>query len=284
MIEVIFLYGLALIWLIFAVISDIKSSEIPNWLNFSLIIFAFGFRFFYSLFASTDFSFFYQGFIGFILFLALANLFYYCKMFAGGDMKLMISLGAVLPIFSTFSQNLKVLFIFIFLYLFVGAIYGLVMSISLSIIHAKNFRKGFVYLFKENKKLVMVSILFAIIFVFLSFYIISLFYFGILLFVFPYFYLFLKSVDDFCMVRKVPVNKITIGDWLSEDVKIGKKLIRATWNGLSEEEIKVLRKRGRKFLIRYGIQFSPVFLISFILLWIFLETNTFELFFRSLGF
>ena len=36
----IFLIILALIWLIFAVISDLKTREVPNWLNFSLIIFA----------------------------------------------------------------------------------------------------------------------------------------------------------------------------------------------------------------------------------------------------
>ncbi|PJC45477.1 hypothetical protein CO037_01305 [Candidatus Pacearchaeota archaeon CG_4_9_14_0_2_um_filter_30_8] len=284
MIEVIFLYGLAFVWLIFAVISDLKSREIPNWLNFSLIAFAFGFRFFYSLFVSTDFSLFYQGILGFSIFLVLGNLFYYNKMFAGGDMKLMISLGAVLPIFSSFAQNLKLFLLFILIYLFVGAIYGIFLSLIIGVINFKKFKKGFLVLFNKNKKLIIRGTFFAFVFILLSFYINYLFYFGILIFVFPYFYLFLKSVDDFCMVREVIPSKLTPGDWLSEDIKVKGKTFRANWDGLSEEEINRLKKRGKKVLIRYGIQFAPVFLISFILLWIFLETTFFDLFFRSIGF
>ncbi|HIH52415.1 prepilin peptidase [Candidatus Pacearchaeota archaeon] len=283
MIELLFLYGLAFIWLIFAVISDIKCREIPNWLNFSLIIFALGFRLFYSLFYSENFSFFLQGIIGFLIFLALANLFYYIKMFAGGDMKLMISLGAVLPIFPIFAQNLKIFFLFILLYLFVGAIYGLFLSFTISIINFEKFRKGFSSLFNINKRFILFCTFFAVLFLFLSFYMENLFFIGILLFFFPYFYLFLKSVDDFCMVRRVSTKKITVGDWLYKDVKIGKKVIRATWDGLSEEDIKLLQKKSEVFL-RYGIQFAPVFLISFILLWISLETSWFSLFFRMIGF
>jgi len=283
MIELLFLYGLAFIWLIFAVISDIKCREIPNWLNFSLIIFALGFRLFYSLFYSENFSFFLQGIIGFLIFLVLANLFYYIKMFAGGDMKLMISLGAVLPIFPIFTQNLKIFFLFILLYLFVGAIYGLFLSFTISIINFEKFRNGFSSLFNINKRFILFCTFFAVIFLFLSFYIENLFFIGIILFFFPYFYLFLKSVDDFCMVRRVSTKKITVGDWLYKDVKIGKKVIRATWDGLSEEDIKLLQKKSEVFL-RYGIQFAPVFLISFILLWISLEISWFSLFFRMIGF
>ena len=65
MIEVYVLFGLGLIWILFAVVQDIRTREIANWLNFSLIIFALGFRFFYSLFEMNDFGFFYQGLIGF---------------------------------------------------------------------------------------------------------------------------------------------------------------------------------------------------------------------------
>ncbi|MBI2056754.1 hypothetical protein HYT91_00690 [Candidatus Pacearchaeota archaeon] len=50
MFHIIFLVALALVWMIFAVVQDLKKREIANWVNFSLIIFALGFRFFYSLF------------------------------------------------------------------------------------------------------------------------------------------------------------------------------------------------------------------------------------------
>ena len=86
MIEMIFLICLAFVWIVFASVQDLKSREVANWLNFSLIIFALGFRFFYSLF-NNNFNFLYQGLIGLGIFFVLGNLFYYGRMFAGGDAK-----------------------------------------------------------------------------------------------------------------------------------------------------------------------------------------------------
>ena len=50
MYEVIFLWALSLVFIILAVIQDLKTREIDNWISFSLVIFALGFRFLYSLF------------------------------------------------------------------------------------------------------------------------------------------------------------------------------------------------------------------------------------------
>ena len=98
--EVTFLLGIGLIWIIFASVTDLKKREVPNWLSFSLIIFALGFRLFYGIFESWNF--FLQGIIGLGIFFVLGNLFYYLKLFAGGDAKLMIALGSVLPFFDSF--------------------------------------------------------------------------------------------------------------------------------------------------------------------------------------
>ena len=70
--ELIFLLILALIWIIFASIQDLKKREVANWISFSLIIFALGFRFFYS-FYSEDFNFFYQGLIGLGIFFIIGK-------------------------------------------------------------------------------------------------------------------------------------------------------------------------------------------------------------------
>src|SRR3972149_7618794 len=104
MFEIIFLFVLALIWIIFATIQDVRTTEIANWLSFSLIAFALAFRFFYSLFIE-NFSFFYQGLIGLGIFFVLGNMLYSGKMFAGGDARLFIALGAILPISAGFSEN-----------------------------------------------------------------------------------------------------------------------------------------------------------------------------------
>ena len=150
MFEVIFLFVLALVWIVFATVQDIRKSEIANWLNFSLIIFALGFRLFYSLFSDMGFNFLYQGLIGFGIFFVLGNLLYYGKMFAGGDAKLMIALGAVLPFSIIFNENLKIFALFFVLFLLVGAVYSIGASVYLSFRNFKKFKKEFSKQFKKN--------------------------------------------------------------------------------------------------------------------------------------
>ena len=266
MFEIIFLIVLALIFILFASIQDIKTTEISNWLSFGLILFALGFRFFYGLFSDTGFGFFYQGLIGLAIFFVLGNALYYGRVFAGGDAKLMIALGAILPFYSSFLENVKIFILFFVLFLFVGAIYGLVASIVFMIKNFSKFKKGFPKYFKKYK-----SLMFAINFVGLFLMVLGfedrfLFITGILVFVLPYFYVYSKTIDDFCMVRKKRAKNLIEGDWLIKDVKIGKKLIKSSWAGLSKQEIKSIKKSGKEVQIKYGVVFAPVFFISFLLL------------------
>ena len=50
-----------------------------------------------------------------------------------------------------------------------------------------------------------------------------------------------------------------------KNLKVGNKNIKANWEGLSNEEIKLIRKRYKFIDIREGIPFIPVFLISFLI-------------------
>lgn len=263
MIEVVFLFALSFIWITFATFSDIKTREIPNWLNFSLIAFALGFRFFYSLFSNANFSFFYQGLIGLGIFFVLSELFYRGKMFAGGDKKLMISLGAVIPVLPNLNDNLFLILSFLFLFFIAGAVYGIIGSVILSLRNFNVFKKGYSKLFREGKVILILSLFAGIVLLILSSNFPPLFYFSIFIVIFPYFYFFIKSVDESCMVKEVQPSKLTPGDWLYKDVKVGNRIIKATWDGLSKEEIKLLKKKG-KVKVRYGIVFAPVFLLSFL--------------------
>ncbi len=268
--EVIFLIILALIWIIFAVVQDLRNREIANWLNFSLIIFALGFRFFYSLFSETvSFSFFYQGLLGLGIFFALGNLLYYSRMFAGGDAKLMISLGAVLPFYNVFFDNLKNFVLFFLIFLVVGACYGFISSIIVTVKNFQPFKKEFSSQIKSRKKILYVLMVFGLVLMILGFFENLFFLFGIFSFIFPWFYIYAKSVDEACMIKKIEVKKLREGDWLYNNVKIGKKIIKAKWDGLSKKEIKEIRKKKKNVKIREGIAFSPVFLISFIILALF---------------
>ena len=267
MFEVIFLICLGLVWIIFAVVQDSRKHEVANWLNFSLIIFALGFRFFWSLFSRDGNSnFFFQGLIGLGIFFVLGNLFYYGRIYAGGDAKLMIALGAVLPVYYNIKDNLKLFLVFLFLFLFAGAIYGLVSSFILAIRGGKNFRREFAKQFLKNKKLVYIFSSAGILISAFGFYNGIFLALGIFCFIIPYLYLFAKSVDESCMIKQIDARKLTEGDWLYKNVKIGKKLIRANWDGLSGDEIRMLVRARKKVFIRQGIPYTPVFLIAFLIL------------------
>ena len=265
--EVIFLVVLALVWITYASIQDLRMREVANWLNFSLIIFALGFRFFWSLFSESGFGFFYQGLIGFGIFLILGNLFYYGRLFAGGDAKLMIALGTILPFSESFSFNLNIFVWFFGLFIFVGAIYGFLWSIVLAVRNYKGFKKEFVKLFNSNRKIILSLMIIGLILWFFGFVHFSLIYLGIFVFISPYFYLLAKSIDNCCMIVEVPVGKLREGDWLHEDLKLsGGKVIRKKWDGLNKDQIKLIRKKFKKVKIKQGIAFVPVFLISFLIL------------------
>jgi len=317
----VFLICLALIWIVFASGQDLKSREVANWLNFSLIIFALGFRFFYSLFnlnkfeiSSLSFSHFFdalksfvpsdliffetsllaksllsfimdffiylhlwlsnvpflqQGLYGLGIFFVLGNIFYYGRIFAGGDAKLLIALGAVLPFSLDFWINVRIFGLFIFALLLVGGFYGIIWSFVLSIKNFKDFKKEFLIQMKANKMILYSGFILGGFLLILSFVEGILFYFGVLLFAFSYLYVYAKSIDECCMVKKIKVKDLREGDWLYEDVKVGKKILKKNWEGLGKEEIELISKNYKEVKIKQGIPFVPVFLISFLLLVLF---------------
>ena len=270
MLEIIFLISLAMIWILFAVVQDLKTREIANWLNFSLIIFALGFRLFYSIFSQNDFSFFYQGLIGLGIFFILGNIFYYGKLFAGGDAKLLISLGAILPFTGNFSTNVRIFAFFLLIFFFIGALYTLTTSIFIGIKHRHKLGKEFKKQFIKNRKITLLSLTSAILIGLagLTFYT-PLIYFAIIIFILPYIYIYAKSVDESCMIVKVKPKDLREGDWLYKDVSVKGEFIVANWDGLSKKEITLLKKTSKEVQIRQGVPFSPVFFISFILLVLF---------------
>lgn len=257
---------LGLIWIIFASVQDLKSREVSNWLNFSLVVFALGIRFFYSLFEANDFVFFYQGLIGLGVFLVLGNLFYYGRLFGGGDAKLMIALGAVLPLSLVWESNLNIFIWFLALFLIVGSFYGLVWSVVLTFINFNSFKIKFLKLVDKNRKKIIYFSIGGIGILFLGFVDVIFLLLGVMFLFLPYFYLYAKSVDDSCMIKKVKSSNLTEGDLLYKSVAVGKERIIPNWEGLSTLDIKKIRKFKKFILVRQGIPFVPVFLISYLIL------------------
>jgi len=261
------LISLGLLWIIFAVIQDLKKREISNWTNFSLVIFALGFRFFWSLFNSGsggNFNFFYQGLIGFGIFFVLGNVFYYSRVFAGGDAKLMIALGAIIPLYDKFIFNVELFLVFLVLFIFSGAIFGLFSSLFLIFKNFRSFKERFNFRLRKDSKKYLFVFLIGVLIMLMGFFNLILIYFGVLVFIFPYLYVSAKAIEDVCMIKKVPSGKLTEGDWLKERVKVGKKYIEPSWDGLSKEEIALIKKHNKFVYIKQGIPFSPTFFLGFV--------------------
>ncbi len=261
-----FLIFLAGIWLIIASFCDLKKREIPNWLNFSLISFALAYRAFYSV-LNHDLMFFIYGIMGLLLFISLAYIFYYGRIFAGGDAKLMMSLGAVLPMADSIYGNLLFLGGFVLLLLFAGGIYGIAYSGVIALQNRKKFVMEFRKQVKSGKHFILACMLIFIISFIAILYLQDtlLLLLPLIIAVFLFLFIYAKSVEK-CMIIEISGKKATVGDWLFEEVRIGRKKIKPYWEGLSAREVSLIRKSGRKIKIKQGIPFVPSFLFAFILL------------------
>lgn len=264
-IENLFLIILALVWIIGAVLQDFKRREVDNLWNFSLIAFAFAYRLSVSIF-SGNYWFILNGLIGLVIFFGLHNLFYYARLFAGGDAKLLLALGAILPLSYNWIINLKIFGYFILLLLITGSIYALIYAIFLVFRNWKCFKKEFIKQWKKYQKMFLISLIFVIIWVNIIYFIsqIRFIFIGLIILLFPLLFVFSKSVEETCMIKSVSSNKVTLGDWLYKDILIGRRKIKANWQGVSDSELKLIKKSKKNILVKYGIPFTPAFLFGFI--------------------
>ncbi|MEK6855617.1 MAG: A24 family peptidase [Nanoarchaeota archaeon] len=262
------LYFIALIFMVFATFQDLKKREVANWLNYSLLTIGLIGKCFLAI-GNKDWSGLLYSLIGMAVFYGLALTFYYSRVFAGGDAKLLIGIGAILPYHSLF--DLLVFGVgFIFLLFIVGAGYTLIYSGFLLFHGRKRFFKEFYRQLKNNRVILLIVWIISLVML--------LFYqklFGILLFFIPLIFLYLKSIEESCLVVLMKHNEITEGEWLLNDIKIGGKVIRSSVHGLSASEIGLIRRKRRKVWIKQGIPFVPAFLASWIIMgFVFLSVGT----------
>ncbi len=261
-----FLIVLGLIWIIGAVLQDLRRREVDNLWNFSLIGFALAYRFAISV-SSGDYWFILNGIFGLVIFLFLGNLFYYGRLFAGGDAKLLIALGCILPLSSNWMINFEIFGLFIVLFLALGSIYALIWAMFLVGLHWRGFRKEFVKQWKIYKKMFLIAIIFVICWTIFLFLVskTELILVGLVILLFPVLFTFAKAVEESCMIKKTKPNKVTEGDWLYRDITVSGKKIKANWEGVSKSELKWIKKHGKKdIFVKQGIPFTPSFLFAFI--------------------
>lgn len=277
MIITVLLLSIAFIALVIGTITDLKTREVPDWLNYSLVFIGLGLRGIYAAF-SSDWMFFAYGLAGLAVFAAIAYVMFYSGQWGGGDAKMIIGLGALIGLQFTFTP-LPLSIVFLINFIIFGAIYGIVWMSALVIKHRKEFWLDFYGRIHNEgieklRKIILVS---TIVLVVLDLLLVRDIIIKILIFIliaagYLLFYVILvtKSIEKTTLIKAVLPEKITEGDWIAKDVVVGGKRICGPKDlGISKEQIKkliALKKAGKikRIMVKYGIPFVPSFLIAYV--------------------
>jgi len=253
-----FLFWLFFIGIVVASLQDLKRREVDNWLNLFLLVASFVFIFYKAIF-EKDITLIFQAGFALVIMFGFMNLFYYGRVFAGGDAKLLVAM-TVFFIGVDFNLTLINIGVFLLFLMFSGSIYGLIYS---AVLYLRDFEK-------VNKEMrrgishwhlwVLGSGVVLMLFGFLNF---MFLIFGVLVFLLPVLYVFAKGLESVSMIREISGKELREGDWLVDDVKVKGKVIKADWDGLSLEDIKLLKSK-KKVKIKDGLPFVPAFLIAFL--------------------
>jgi Flp pilus assembly protein protease CpaA len=269
-------YGIAFIALLIGSYTDIKTREVPDWVNYGLIGTGLCLALLFSA-VYWNIVFFINSVVGLIVFFIIAYIMFYSGQWGGGDSKILMGLGALIGL-DLGLRNLFLVYFFVNV-LLVGAIYGILFSLFLAIKHRKKFLKEYKKISKNklitNSKKYLIVFLFVMIIVifFIKEYLIKVFLASFLMIVVITFYLwiFIKAVEKACMYKYVKPSQLTEGDWIAKDVKVEGKYITGPKDlGIEKKKIKKLirlykERKINKILIKEGIPFVPSFLIAFIL-------------------
>ena len=258
------LFALAGVWIFWASVYDLKTREVPNWLTFSLIAGALAYRCFFAL-EKGESGFFWWGVVGLLVFVVIAHLFYYGKIFAGGDAKLLMGTGVALP-YANGEMLLYWGIAFVLFLMFAGAVYSIFYSVFLAIPRWGKLKKIWRMELIEAKLVWLVCAVLFMGSIFLQPGKLILIGGSIFLLILPILYSYLRAIERVCMIRNVRVKDLLEGDWLARDVRVGKKVISASIHGLTQSEIELLRKLKKKVFIRDGVPFVPAFLFAYALM------------------
>jgi len=270
------IYSVSFIAILIGSITDLKTREVPDWLNYGLVFSGLGLNLLFSAIYSNS-SFIVNSIVGLAIFFGIAYIMFYTGQWGGGDSKILMGLGAMIGIDVSFKTPQFLAWFFINA-LVIGAIYGLFWSMFLVFKNRKKFSKEFKKILLKNevvkaKKLILIVLI--LLFVLLLF--IDLIYvrtlvlsLAFLILTTFYLWIFVTAIEKSCMYKLVEPSKLTEGDWIVKDVYVYKKYITGPKDlGISKNQIKKLvqfyrQGKVKKILIKEGIPFVPSFFIAFI--------------------
>jgi Flp pilus assembly protein protease CpaA len=256
----------ALIGSSIAAIYDLKTTEVPDEIPLTMILIAISFYTFQTI-STQNFIFLRDSLIAGLSLLAFGTLMYFFGQWGGADALILSSIGFLLPFAPSFFKKTFLPFPLTYLInsFFVGAAYMLIYALIFSI-RRKRIIKNFLSKLKAGAQLI--SFFSAILFVFifsltlitLKFYFLSLIFSLFTVAITILFYVtikFVKCVEEFGFRKRIPVSKLKVGDVLLEFKQ---------FRGIKEEEIKQIKKSGKKYVwIKFGVPYALTFPLTLIL-------------------
>jgi hypothetical protein len=242
---------------------DLKYTEFPDWLPYSIISLALIVRAVFA-FLLNDAWIFLSALIVGAVFLGFGLLLYFTKQWGDGDAWLLGAMGFLFPYSGFVSTMLPFPLTMLFNFFIISLFYLIAYSIALGVMNPGVWKK-FMAKVKKNSKIIV-----ALALVFFSFswgsaaylYSVGVASSTVTLVIFPFLLIFIllfsyygKVIEEGVFKRKVSVKELKVGDVLVND----------KWKGLTEKEIQKLHKKGGNVWIKEGTRFAPVFLITMLI-------------------
>lgn len=236
---------------------DFKIKEVPDWMNFFLIIVGLGVRLIMSLWY-VNHVYILEGIIGFGLFGIVSMLMYYAGQWGGGDAKLLMGIGAIIGLlFNKDHIGVK----FVMFMLVIAALYGIIW-----IFYIAYANRGKIKIEMLKWKLIFLGIsdILMIFIIIYSYYLDGLIKYGIMamagfLILFSFILILAKPVEK-SLLKRISVDRLREGDWvISDKYKCGNE-------GVTKKDMEKMKRMKIKFVIvKEGMPFTPVFLFTYIL-------------------
>ncbi len=269
------LESLGLAYLAVASWTDIRTREVPDWLNYSLIAAALGARGILSAYTGKA-EIITEGLAGFAVFLAISLLLFYSGQWGGGDAKLLMGMGALIGF--DFSATSKLADFFILL-LVAGAVYGILWTLALGTRNPKIVRKKIKSIRKEKRTRKITKGILGLAAVLVLAALLSsstkarasLAAASLLSILTLYAWQFVTAVEKACMYKRIPPERLTEGDWVAEEIKHnGRTIYSPKELGIGEKQIRTLismKRRGliKRVLVKEGVPFVPSFFLAYLL-------------------
>jgi Flp pilus assembly protein protease CpaA len=256
---------ICLVAILIGTITDLKTREVPDWVNFSLIALGLGYALIKTI-VFWDALYLIASVAGLIAFVAIGMGMFYTGQWGGGDSKMLMGIGASIGLsvadYSSWLVMPPFLLDFLVYSLVAGALYGLAWSIGLAWMNRKEFIKRFTEELKEAQKVKAWLLAGGIIGTGLALLmegqtrilLLSGIFVTLLTF---YAFLFIKAIEGSCMIKNVRPEQLTEGDWIADEIVLDKKTFLKK-GIVGDTAIKAIREHLSSTKVLVRPRWSPV--------------------------